>query len=241
VTERHILFALAKKILEKCVTPYETLRFLQNVLHVKPAESAKKKIYENDPYLVTYDLLGILKSEFAPRFYIEATDETPPIADIKELSERTGAILAYPYLGDVAESPTGDKKAQKFEDDYIDLLFAELKLAKFDAVTFMPSRNTLSQLQRLMSMCDEYEFFQISGEDINSPRQSFICPFLEKDEFAHLKTSTYALIGHEIAATRDIRLAMFSSYVKLNFPVLSQRVKYYSEIGVNQSKNKENQ
>ena len=55
------------------------------------------------------------------------------------------------------------------------LLFVKLKEFGFDAVTFMPSRNTPEQLDRVMALCREHGFFMISGEDINQPRQSFIC------------------------------------------------------------------
>ena len=52
------------------------------------------------------------------------------------------------------------------------------------AVTYMPTRNTPEQLSRLRKLCDDYGMFQISGEDINSPRQIFViagrCPSLIK-------------------------------------------------------------
>ena len=139
-----------------------------------------------------------------------------------------GAISAYAYLGDVKESPTGDKKAQKFEDDYLNMLFDELEHLGFNAVTYMPSRNTPEQLHRVMSLCREHGLFQISGEDINQPRQSFICEELAKPEFRHLKKATYALIGHERSATQDIENAMFS--VKNRRHPLSVRIDYYSSL-----------
>ena len=57
-----------------------------------------------------------------------------------------GAISAYAYLGDVGDSVTGDKRAQKFEDDYLDELVPYLKELGFRAITYMPSRNTKAQL-----------------------------------------------------------------------------------------------
>ncbi|MBO5220125.1 MAG: PHP domain-containing protein, partial [Clostridia bacterium] len=74
-----------------------------------------------------------------------------------------------------------------------------------------PSRNTRAQLTRMISLCEENGFFQISGEDINSPRQSFICKAMADPMFAHLSEATYALIGHELAATANIDDAMFSA------------------------------
>jgi hypothetical protein len=65
------------------------------------------------------------------------------------------------------------------------------------AVTYMPTRNTAAQLERLRALCVENNLFQISGEDINSPRQSFVIRAMERPEFANLIDSTWALIDHE--------------------------------------------
>ena len=77
----------------------------------------------------------------------------------------------------------------------------------FDAVTFMPSRNTPAQLDRLMAMCEEKGFFQISGEDINTPRQSFMCKAYENPKFQHLVDAAFMLIAYENAAAEDIASA----------------------------------
>ena len=118
-----------------------------------------------------------------------------------------GGIAAYAYLGDVGNSVTGDKKAAKFEDDYLDELVGVLLELGFDAITYMPTRNTLAQLQRIMKICEDNKFFQISGEDINSPRQSFICKALDDEHFKHLIENTYTLIGYEQAASENLDAA----------------------------------
>ena len=63
-----------------------------------------------------YDVLGMLKGTFVPKIFIDATDECPKLKDMVKLCEEIDAFLCYAYLGDVGESVTGDKKAQKFED-----------------------------------------------------------------------------------------------------------------------------
>ena len=92
----------------------------------------------------------------------------------------------------------------------------------------MPSRNTPAQLERVMRLCDRYNFFQISGEDINSPRQSFICQALADPAYAHLYDSTYALIGHELAATADPDKSMFGAWAKQAYPNMRDRIAYYA-------------
>jgi DNA-binding FadR family transcriptional regulator len=114
-----------------------------------------------------------------------------------KLCKEVDAYLCYAYLGDVGDSVTGDKKAQKFEDDYLDDVFECLKEEGVTAVTYMPTRNTPAQLERLRKLCDDYGMFQISGEDINSPRQSFIIRAMENPMFQNLIDATWKLIEHE--------------------------------------------
>ena len=196
VTERHLLFALAEKIIEKFKNGEKIVDFVSNTLKTELTQKVKNYISdENNPYL-TYDLLGALKSDTS-FFYINADEESPTLEEYITFAKSMGAIVAYPYLGDVGESVTGDKKAQKFEDDFLEELLSDLKTLGVDAIAFMPTRNTEKQIVRLMSLCDGYGFFQISGEDINSPRQKFECPMLENPLYSHLIKATWALIGME--------------------------------------------
>ena len=139
----------------------------------------------------------MLKGTFVPKIFIDATTECPNLKDMVKLCNEIDAYLCYAYLGDVGDSVTGDKKAQKFEDDYLDDVFECLKEEGVNAVAYMPTRNTPAQLERLRGLCDQYGMFQISGEDINSPRQSFIIRAMENPMFANLIDATWKLIEHE--------------------------------------------
>lgn len=209
VTERHILFALTKKITSIYDTPEKVMEFLRGEMKLSISDKVASQILagRDTPDFYEYDILGALKSNMVEKFYIPATDECPEVRDFIKMVHENGGIAAYAYLGDVGDSVTGDKKAQKFEDDYLDLLVEVLKDLGFDAITYMPTRNTLPQIQRLMKLCEDNGFFQISGEDINSPRQSFICKALDDPNFGHLIDATYTLIGYENAATEDIEAA----------------------------------
>lgn len=231
VTERHLLFALANKIVGKFGRGQGVLDFLCKDMGIKVGEKIKGFLLDTENSCYEYDLLGVLKSDMVEKIYIPATDECPDIHDVAALAKETGAILAYAYLGDVGNSVTGDKKAQKFEDDYLDELFECIKEVGFSAVTYMPSRNTKEQLDRIKMLCEKHGFFQISGEDINTPRQKFICEAQRDPAFAHLNEATWALIGHEIAATEDINKAMFSDWAKKTYPDLNDRIKYFASIG----------
>ena len=209
VTERHILYALAKKITAIYKTPAEVVNFLVNEMKLALSQKVIDQIANGDktPEYYEYDILGALKSNMVEKFYIDATEECPKVADFVKMVHENGGIAAYAYLGDVGNSVTGDKKAQKFEDDYLDELVAVIKEYGFDAITYMPTRNTPEQLDRLTKLCEEHGFFQISGEDINSPRQSVRCKALDNPAFGHLIDATYTLIGYETMASQDFAAA----------------------------------
>lgn len=167
VTERHLLFALAKKVLPEGTEAEQ------------------------------YRLLGQYKAGLIHEVYINPTEELLPLDFAIDYAKQIDAYLCYPYLGDVTASPTGDKKAQKFEDSFLDELIEYLNSIRIRSITYMPSRNTVEQLDRLMKLCDKYTMKQISGEDINSPSQSFICKQLAEPRFAHLVDAAWDLVHRE--------------------------------------------
>ena len=196
VTERHLMYALAQKMVQKAGKGQPMVDYLASIgLTLSPKQQAQMLDVSYSFY--EYDLLGILKAAFVPRIYVDATDECPNVRDVAALCERLDALLCYAYLGDVTASVTGDKKAQKFEDDYLDDVIACIKDCGIRAVTYMPTRNTPEQLARLRALCEENGLFQVSGEDINSPRQSFIIRAMEDPMFSNLIDATWKLIEHE--------------------------------------------
>ena len=196
VTERHLMYALALE-LEKQVGKGQPMIDKLTSLGMNLSEKQKSMLLDTEYPFYAYDVLGMLKGTFVPKIFIDATDECPKLPDMVKLCKEVDAYLCYAYLGDVGDSVTGDKKAQKFEDDYLDDVFECLKEEGVTAVTYMPTRNTPAQLERLRKLCDDYGMFQISGEDINSPRQSFIIRAMENPMFQNLIDATWKLIEHE--------------------------------------------
>lgn len=179
VTERHLMLALAKRLiaLGKARLP----------------EGAG----EYETMLAEYDLVGALKKDCIPKVFLDATNECPKLEEFVRFAAEVDGILAYAYLGDVTASVTGDKKAQKFEDDYLDELFEVIDRSGVRAVTYMPTRNTQEQILRLRALCERHGMLQISGEDINSPRQKFVIEKMKEAQFANLIENTWQLIRHE--------------------------------------------
>lgn len=223
ITERHIAYALALKLLARFEDRAALLTFLRDELGRTVSAKIERLLRDKDNPFAAYDLLGWIKSDLISKFYIPADDECPDVREVLELSERVGAISAYPYLGDVKDSVTGDKRAQKFEDDFLYALLVQLRRLGFRAVTYMPSRNSFYQLERLRTLCENLGFFQISGEDINSPRQQFICEQQRNAIFNNLHDSTWALIAHEWLSSADKRDGLFSPESERAEPDLIKR------------------
>ena len=231
VTERHISSALAYRMLDVIGRGEKLTAFIKNELQLPL--SAKIEGYlvdEANPHAM-YDLLGWIKSQLISKFYIDADEELPDVHEVLALSDRIGAISAYAYLGDVGDSVTGDKRAQKFEDDFLDELVPYLAQIGYRAITYMPSRNTRAQLRRVRALCESNGLFQISGEDINQPRQSFVCEAQRDPEFANLYDATWALIAHEWRSTENPADGLFSAESIEKWPDLKDRTIAFSQYG----------
>lgn len=227
VTERHILYTAAQGLMQWIAPGPPLRRWIEDHLAGQLPERLQSYLDDPDNPHYVYDVIGVLKSSFLPRFFIQpSAEECVPVTVAVEFANSMGAIPAYAYLGDVAESPTGDKKAESFEDDYLDELVAELTRIRFRSVTYMPPRNTREQLTRVQRLCARHGLMEISGVDINSSRQSFNCPEILEADFHHLIDSTWALIAHEKLSSLDPSLSLFRQP-----GTLDERIRQYAAIG----------
>lgn len=235
VTERHLLYELAVRLTR--VMPERTSwpGLLRDLWGIVPDDKAARRLTDPANPHVLYDLLGIFKSDLLPAVYEPAAEELVPVREALDFAASHGIIAAYPYLGDVGESVTGDKKAQRFEDAYLEELFVLLADLGVRAVTYMPSRNTPAQLDRLRSLCVRYGMFEISGEDINQPSQPFVCEAMRRPGFEGLYDAAWALIGHELCAGKDPEDGLFADRAMKRMPSLADRVRYFSAIAQAQS------
>jgi hypothetical protein len=121
ITERHLLAAMAQKFIKKYGKGPKITAGLEAKLGITVNQKASILLSDPDNHHYLYDILGVLKSEFLPKIFIQPDEnECIPASHVTAFAESIGAIPAYAYLGDVGESPTGDKKSEKFEDDYIE-------------------------------------------------------------------------------------------------------------------------
>jgi hypothetical protein len=231
ITERHIMYALATAIVEKVGRGPALLEFLTTI-GIHPPARVSGYLADASNGMLLFDLLGVLKSSFIEKVYIQPdVQECIPVHEVVRFAEEAGGIPTYPYLGDVTDSPTGDKKAERFEDSYLEALMDEVKRLGFRAVAYMPPRNTIAQLRRIQELCATHQFMEISGVDINSPRQVFNCPELAKPEFSHLISATWALIAHERLSDTASRYGLFHPDNPLAHLSLVKRIAAYAEVG----------
>jgi hypothetical protein len=231
ITERHLCYAVAGRLARHYGAGQALVRGLREDLGLEVPAKAASLLGNPDNPILLYDLVNLLKTDFLSRIFLQPTDEECiPVALAVEFARSIGAVPAYAYLGDVGDSPTGDKKAEKFEDDYLEELFVELERIGFLAVTYMPPRNTKEQLLRVRSLCERHGFMEISGVDINQPRQSFTCHELRMPEFSHLVDTTWALVAHEKLASADPSLGLFSPGPQASLS-LGERLALYARAG----------
>lgn len=232
ITERHILFAVASAIVEKVGRGSKLLQFVRGTLGIEPPARISGWLSDPGNEMLLFDLLGLLKSSFMEKVYIQpGPDECVPVQEAIRLGNEVGGIPTYPYLGDVTDSPTGDKRAEHFEDGYLEELMEEVVRLGFRAIAYMPPRNTVAQLLRVQKLCAAHGFMEISGVDINSPRQSFNCPELQAPEFSHLIGATWALIAHERLSEADPRYGLFHPDNPLSGLPLTDRLAEYAAVG----------
>jgi predicted metal-dependent phosphoesterase TrpH len=232
ITERHILFALGNLLIATYGKGKPLMEFLEGTFKLDLSGRIREFLSDPANPHYPYDLLGALKSSFIDKIFLQPNEEECiNVVEAVDFANSVGAIPAYAYLGDVAESPTGDKKAEKFEDSFLDELFPVIRDLGFKAVTYMPPRNTREQLERIQSMCGDFGFMEISGVDINSSRQSFNCPIILEPEFRHLADATWALIAHEKLASCDERYGLFRKDNPLSTLSLAERIDRYNEVG----------
>ncbi|MBB1509812.1 PHP domain-containing protein [Tessaracoccus sp. MC1756] len=235
VTERHLLAAMADKLIERFGRGESLVDGLAQ-MGLNLSDKVKAQLADVDNPHLTFDLLGVMKAEFLDQIYViperfEDGGECPTMAEVIAFAKSIGAIPCYAYLGDVTASPTGDKKAEKFEDDFLDELVEFLGEIGMPAITYMPPRNTSAQMARIADLADRNGLLEVSGVDINTPRQVFNCPELQRPELDHLNDATWAMVAHERLAENDRSLGLFAENSRLAGLPLKERVARYSAVG----------
>lgn len=234
ITERHILFATAQKLIEECGRGHALIDFMEQKMQISVPAKAKEFLLDLESNIYEYDLTNVLKGYFSEIMYVDAEpEETPDVKVAVPYLNSLGCITTYTYLGDVrGVSVTGDKKPQKFEDDILDEMFACLSAYGMRGFSYAPTRNQPDQVERVRALCRKYNMLEVCGEDINQPRQPLICQQSSEADRIFFNDSTWAIIGHEIEAEKDLKNSIISENTVEKFPDLNERIQYYKNIAL---------
>lgn len=215
LTEEHLLLAVANKILEKYDKGNDTVEFLLGELELELSDDQKK--YLKDTFNPGYelDMVDVLRQDLLP-MWVDADEECPDVREFAKISKETGAILAYSYVG--TENVPADE------------LLSILKSLGFNGITYEPTKLSSEQLGEIQKLCVKYDLMQISGEFVNRPRQPFAAAEANTDAFEYLKDTSWAIIGHEKAASVNEEFGMFSKKIIGKFPTLQSRIDYFSAL-----------
>lgn len=231
ITEWHLIYALAGKLIERFGRGQILLRFLIQELHIPLTEKMKQNLLDvTDNKIYLYDLANILKAEIK-HFYIDATDECCSILEFIKMAKDSGSVIVYRYIGDIIHFVMGEYRVEKFEDSYLEELISELKELGVNAVAYEPSRLTDEQIKRITEVCDKFEMLQLSGETIYSVRQKLSGDILSDPKYEHLINNAWALTGNLKAIEAGKESGIFSSSTVEKYPDLSARTMIYSALG----------
>ena len=228
VTEQHIAAALANRLVELLGRGGQLLGFLTDELAIPLSVRMEKRLRDVLAHDYMADVASALTSTVRAHT-LPADGECMTMADAASLARRTGAILVYPYLGDLEQMLLGEVRVEKFEDSFLDNLLFELSQAGVNAVSYNPRRITEHQQQRLRRLCGEYELMELCEGTIY-PRQSQIQePELTMPEHQPLLDGIYAAVGN--ARSASPKDAMFSASTDERISILADKIAVYSARG----------
>lgn len=227
ITERHILYAFAKKLMDKFVTADEIVEFIKDKLKVRIEEDFVLKLSDKaNPYFA-YDLVSCLKNE-VNFFYEEATDALP-VEEVVRIAHDNGALVTYPYIGETSRWYDGEEIVYHMEDDYLVELFEHLAELGFDAVEYRPDLLTPERASLITELVERNGMFTLAYSDINSPRQQFALK--SENDISEVEDNMWAVVGHAKSAEFDFEDGINSQKSKSKNPDLKARLALYAEIG----------
>ena len=215
VTEEHLLLGLANKILERFDKGEDVIEFFLGELELEVSDEQKKFLRDKFNPGYELDMVDVLRQDLLS-MWTDADEECPDVKEFAKIAKETGAILAYSYSGREEVSASE--------------LFLVLKNLGFNGVSFEPSKLTAEQIEEIRSLCSEYELLPINGDSVTRPRQTFADSKVNTSAFEYLKDVSWAIIGHEKAASVNEEFGMFSKKIIGKFPTLQERIDYFSTL-----------
>lgn len=221
VTERHILYALAIKLVGMFGDAERLENFLTGTLGMTVDDDTRMKLDFASPYLA-HDLVGLLKDE-VKFFYVPATDALSA-EEAVALAHENGALVTYNYVGKRSAS-TGD---EEFEGDNTKAIIERLGGLGFDAIEIVPGGDEERE-NELFALAKEAGMFVLPYRDVNSPRVDVAVKGSSKD--AVLERNMWAVVGNGKSADLDIKGGIKTANFGGGSVDLDARLELFAAIG----------
>ena len=228
VTERHILEALGGALVERFGRGASLLSALRRNFGITVPEKFKKHLMDvvgNRNYMG--DLAAVLRAE-VPSFYVDAEEELCSILELMRIAEEVGAVVVYPYMGDVEQMVFGELRVQKYEDAFFFELLSELARLGVRGVTYCRSRHSPEQVERVREFAEKLGLLRFSGETLYDRRQTRELEELDPEADRDAIRNAAALLASSHAAAANPDEALFSLAAADKIPDLEQRLDYYA-------------
>jgi len=227
ITERHILYAFACKLMARFKSAEEITGFITEKLNISIEDEFRSALSDiSNPYYA-YDLVNCLKHEI--RFFYVPDNDLPDARSAVELAHKYGALITYTYFGETVRIYDGEEVVFKFEDEYLDELINDLGSLGFDAIEYVPEKVPDDKENVIADLAKKNGMFTIPCTDINSPRQRFIREVGVNGEV--LTRNMWAVVGHSKSAAFNIEDGLNTAKSKAKNPDIEARLKLYAEIG----------
>ena len=226
VTERHILYTFAQKLIEKFGDAEAIKGFLTGELGINIEEEFLPAISDTANPYYAFDLLNCLKHE--TKFFYVNVDEMESIEDIVALAREFGGLCTYTYVGERHKFYENGVLVEKHEDEYLSEFISDLGRWGVDAIEYVPDAISEHKREQITELARENGMFTLPCMDINSPRQLFV---QGKGLSEELSRNLWAVIGHAKSSQFDLSDGLNTEKSKEKNPNLEARLKLYAEIG----------
>ncbi len=233
VTERHILYAFAKQIVQKYPTAEEIKTFLKEGVNVNTDSRFDLYLSDVKSSYFAYDLVDCIKNEIR-FFYVPASDAIE-LAEAVSLAKEFGGLVTYSYLGNSVRNIDGEEKVFPMEDGNAEEIISFLASSGVDGIECVMPNMTDERLEIIDGLAEKYGMFVLPCCDINSPRQKFDATafgFTEnEDRKKKYIRNLWAVAGHAKSCECSLGDGLNGEKSVQNNPSLEDRLTLYAEIG----------
>ncbi len=225
LSEQHILRALGDHLIAVYGMGAPLIEVLKEEFDLNPGGKLERSLLNVENPSYRRELLGALQN-LIKEFYVDAGEECFSVEEIKELARSCGAVVVYPYIGDIEQSVHGETVVEKYEDAFLEPLMEKLQEIGVQGVCYRMASNTPEQTERVGQLCRKYGLMEIAGA-FTARRQ----PDKSVEENVYAGDCMWAVAGNSRAKNASETLFSDTSCQKL--PLLSDRIAVFASRGRN--------